>query len=71
MAAKIQWNIFKEGTFGSLSERITITFHLDHESTIDIKLRDNKLIVTTSDRLEIEPRAANQVYIRALLNPRS
>ena len=68
---KIQWDHFKNGTSGSIPAQATITFYLDNENAIDIRLRDGKLVVTSSDRLEIEPRAANQIRIGALLNPRS
>lgn len=66
---KIQWDTFKDNESGQIPERATITFYLDNESTIDVRLRDNKLVITASDRLEIQPRSSNQIWIGALLNP--
>lgn len=68
MDEKIRWDLFKDDTSGQIPERAMITFYLDNGSTIDVRLRDNQLVITASERLEIQPKASNQITIGALLN---
>ena len=67
----IEWELTGCGASSDIPDRATITFYLDNESKIDVKLRDNKLVITSTDRLQIQPRASNQVWITNLLNPRA
>ena len=58
----ITWEVLHERECGEIPERATVMFELGNRS-IDIRLREGELVITSSDTLLIKPRASNGIRI--------
>lgn len=65
---KTMWELSGIGTAADIPDEAVITFRFDDGCKLEVKRLDGKLIITSSDRLEIQPRAANQIWITVLRN---